>query len=280
VGERFERDAALGAKNDRLKRLRRLIRQRQARSEERAFVAEGPLLVVEALQAPHVEVLEVYAEEPIPPSVVAEAEMRGLTVQPVVAGGLRSVLDTVAPQPVCAVVKTPESAIAELPALGPVLVLVELRDPGNVGTLIRTAEAAGFVGVVLAGDSVDSTNPKVVRAAAGARFRLPVIVVDEVDDALTKLGAIGRRSLATVVEADADSISGSVAAYDEVDLTNSAILLGNEAHGLSSGVVASADLRVTVPLAGPTESLNVAAAGAVLCFESLRQRRVRESLPE
>lgn len=259
-------DHVLGAKNDRLKRLRRLVRQRKARSIERAFVAEGPVLVIEALRAASAEVIEVYAEEPVDPGVEEAAAEAGLAVQRVANGGLGSVLDTVSPQPVCAVVRTPERSLDQLPTDGPILVVADLRDPGNVGTLMRTAEAAGFAALVVAGDVVDPTNPKVVRASAGAVFRLPVAIAGTVDAAYEAARASGRTVVATVVDVDAES-------YDQIDLTSAAIVLGNEAHGLDPHAASTADRRVTIPLAGPTESLNVAAAGAVLCFESLRQRR-------
>ncbi len=262
----------IGAKSDRLKRLRRLIRQRQARSEERAFVAEGPVLVVEALAATGVEVLDIYAEDPVDRRVERAADAAGIFIRRVQPGALSTILDTVSPQPVCAVVRIQTFEIVDFPVLGAVLVLAEIRDPGNMGTLIRTAEAAGFVGVVVAGDAVDPTNPKVVRSAAGAIFRLPLAITSSVESAYAAVRATGREVVATVV---ADGVP-----YDQIDLANVAIVLGNEAHGLSAALASLADVQTTIPLAGPTESLNVAAAGAVLCFESLRQRRVLSAPPQ
>jgi TrmH family RNA methyltransferase len=258
----------LSAKSDRVKRLRRLVRQRQARSQERAFVAQGPVLVAEALMTPGLDVLEIFSESPVDARVMAAAAESGRRSELVAPGGLRSVLDTVTPQPVCAVVRTPQTALDDVATSGPLLVLVELRDPGNMGTLMRTAEAAGAAALVVIGDAVDPTNPKVVRAAAGARFRLPVVDFGDTTTAFAAIRATGRAVVATVV-GDADGVID----YDAADLTRAALVLGNEAHGLSSEDAAAADLRVTIPLAGPTESLNVAAAGAVVCFESLRQRR-------
>jgi len=262
VVQRVSLEPALGAKSARVKRLRRLLSQRQARLEQQLFVVEGPILVVEALQSSKVEVIEVYGEEPLDGSVAGAAEAR--PVHLVAPGVLHQVLDTVTPQPVCAVVRTPKCSIEAIPETGPVLVLDQLRDPGNVGTLLRTAEAAGIKGVLLLGSAVDSTNPKVVRAAAGARLRLPVAADVDYEEALQALRQSGRKVIATVVDGGQP--------YTEVDLANAAIVLGNESHGVSSLVAEAADHLVTIPLAGPTESLNVSAAGAVLCFESLRQR--------
>lgn len=256
----------LAASNDRIKRLRKLIKQRQARSSERAFVVEGPVLVAEALTAQaagQIDVLELYVGEemtaiPVGAEVVDELHW-------VRSGVLGGVLATVSPQPVCAVVRAPEHTIDSISA-GPVLGVKDLSDPGNAGTLLRTAEAAGFAAVAMIGNSVDTTNPKVVRSSAGARLRLPVLTFPEVHQAFAVFRGAGREVVATVVDSSAPD-------YADVDLTNVALILGNEAAGLDATAVAAADRTITIPLAGPTESLNVAAAGAILCFESLRQRR-------
>lgn len=179
-------------------------------------------------------------------------------------GVLDGVLDPVTPQPMAAIVARPTAV--EIAASGTVLCLVEARDPGNVGTLLRSAEAAGLAGVVLAGPSVDPTNPKAVRASAGAVLRLPVAEFHDVDAALDALAAGGRTLVATV-------IGSKAIPYDDVQLVDAAVVLGNEAHGLPESVVARADVVATIPLAGPTESLNLAVAGSLFCFEALRQRR-------
>jgi TrmH family RNA methyltransferase len=257
----------LAASNDRIKRLRKLIKQRQARSSERAFVVEGPVLVAEALAAQAaglIEVLEVYVDEEmlsIPDGAQVVDELHWVR-----SGVLAGVLATVSPQPVCAVVRVPEHSFDTI-GDGPILGVVDLSDPGNAGTLLRTAEAAGFAAVAMIGSSVDTTNPKVVRASAGARLRLPVLELHEVNHAFASLRGSGREVVVTVVDPDAGD-------YADADLANVALILGNEAAGLPDATIALADRSVTIPLAGPTESLNVAAAGAILCFESLRQRRV------
>jgi TrmH family RNA methyltransferase len=146
------------------------------------------------------------------------------------------------------------------------MVAVELRDPGNLGTLIRTAEAAGCGGIVVTGTTVDPLNPKVVRASAGSVLRLPVVEIAEVGPCLAAVRAAGRLLVATVVDPKADH-------YDQVDLRVAAILVGNEPRGLDASVVDQVDLTVTIPMEAGIESLNVAAAGAVMAFESARQRR-------
>lgn len=269
MGSAVAGDGRLHAGNHRLKRLRRLLSSRKARSDERAFVVEGPIMVAEALAAGAARGLRVeglYAEPGVDPAVVELAEALGVAVYPVAPGVLASALDTVNPQPVALIASREPAALVELGTTGTVLCLVEPRDPGNVGTLIRSAEASGAAGVVLAGPSVDPTNPKALRASAGAGLRLPVVVVADAGAALSELAATSRLLVATVVGPDA-------VPYDQVPLADAVVILGNEAHGLPAAVVAMADVAATIPLAGPTESLNVAAAGAVLCFEALRQRR-------
>lgn len=146
-----------------------------------------------------------------------------------------------------------------------VVALAGLQIPGNVGTLIRAAAAAGADAVVCAAGA-DPTSPKVVRASAGAAFAIPVASSPEPHLAVARLRADGYRIAASVVRGGAP--------YDEADLALPlALVLGDEAHGLPDDLVAEADLRVTIPMAGPTESLNVAMAGTLLCFEVLRRRR-------
>lgn len=141
------------------------------------------------------------------------------------------------------------------------LAMVEMNDPGNAGTMIRTAEAAGAIGVALVGECVDVWNPKVIRASAGSALRLPVARIDA-----DELFASGRAPIVAGV-----AVGG--VAYDDVDLAHSVICVGNEAHGLSSEFVSRCDTAVTISIEGATESLNVAAAAAVLMFSALRQRR-------
>ncbi|MEM9614018.1 MAG: RNA methyltransferase [Actinomycetota bacterium] len=258
------------ARNPRIKRLRKLITQRKARSQERAFLVEGPAVVAEAIDGDLLRrglgVEAVYIEVGYEPALAERARRAGVAVWEVAPGVLGAALDTRAPQPVAAVIVGEAAEATDIGATGPLLVVIDPGDPGNLGTLIRSAEAAGAAGLVVAGAAVDVTNPKVVRATAGAALRFPVVVEPDVGAALALARDTGRRVLATVVGPDADP-------YDTVDLERAALVLGNEAHGLTPQVVADSDGAVTIPLAGPTESLNLAVAASVLCFEALRQRR-------
>ncbi len=257
----------LTARNPRLKHLRRLVNRGDVRAQDNVVVAEGPVLVGEAL-ASNRAVLDIYAEADSIASISAAARQLRVPVHLVADGALASILGTQAPRPVAAVVENVHFKLQDLAQDAPVLVLVDVRDPGNAGTLIRTAEASGAVGVILAGTSVDPTNPKVIRSSAGASFRLPVLTEVDVPRLFSALSDSGRILAAAMVDSNAK-------VYDQVDLSSAAIILGNEAHGLSDEIAALASHPVTIPLAGPTESLNVAATGAILCFEALRQRRAR-----
>jgi TrmH family RNA methyltransferase len=262
----------LVARNPRIRQLKRLASRSKVRSEERAFVVEGAKLVADALASP-LTVRHVFhapgaleGDETLMEGLRSARE-RGAAVDcfEVDPSVLASALDAVSPQPVAAVASMPDAAV-DLPSDGPLLVAVELRDPGNLGTLLRTAEAAGLVGVAIVGQSVDRFSPKVVRASAGSLFRLPIVAWPDMPAAGAALRAGGRTIVASVVTADAVD-------YDTVDLTNAAVMVGNEPHGLSEEAVALADVVCTIPLASTVESLNVAAAGAVLCFEAARQVR-------
>jgi TrmH family RNA methyltransferase len=182
------------------------------------------------------------------------------------AGVLERVADTVTPQPVLAVVGFQPSDLGALRQADLVVVCSDVRDPGNAGTLIRTADAAGADGVVCCDGTVDPYNPKTVRASAGSVFHLPIVAGGEVDSVIETLRGFGLRTLGTVVRDGVD--------YSDVDLTDRlALVFGNEASGLSEGVLAALDVAVTIPMAGRAESLNVSVSAAVLCFEVLRQRR-------
>ncbi len=274
----------LSARNPRITRLAKLARRREERTEQRAFVVEGPVLVAVALDS-GAQVVDVYVDEEAVerPAVHAMLARLAAVTDPwvVPAGTLDRVGDAVSSQGLVAVVRRDDPAWPDPGATDLVLVLCDVADPGNAGTLVRAAAAAGAGAVVLAG-GVDPTNPKVVRASAGAVFGVDVVVAEvgpaevaavEVAavEALTRLRAAGYRILAAVVDGGTP--------HDEVDLDGPvAVVVGNEAHGLPDRVVQAADQAVTIAMAGPTESLNVAMAGTVICFEALRQRRAGRRL--
>ena len=154
--------------------------------------------------------------------------------------------------------------LAQNPRL--VAVGVEIGEPGNAGTLIRIADAMGAAAVVFIGHSVDPYNGKCLRASAGSIFAVPVVVAPDVDMALTALQGAGLRVVATTVDGEAS--------LDEADLAGpTAWLFGSEAHGLSAEIAAQADSRVSIPMSGAAQSLNVAAAAAICLYQSARAQR-------
>ena len=230
---------------------------------------DGPVLVREALAA-GLLVEEVFADPSADSEVIDIAAAAGAIVRGVSPEVLSRAVDTVTPNGMAAIARRIDisvDAAIDAAAAGPlVLVLVDVADPGNAGTLLRVAESAGAAAVLFCGSSVDPCNPKCVRASAGALFHLPVASGGDALAILERLGQQEVRTLATV--------PSGAAAYDTVDLTGPvAIVLGGEAHGLPELVTAAAGTRVTIPMEGRSDSLNVAMAGAVLCFEASRQRR-------
>lgn len=235
------------------------------RQAEGVFVAEGVTLLREAFAA-GIAPEAVFVAPGADPALVAEARGWGAEVLELDAGVLEKVSDAVTPQPITAIVPMVDVGLDALASGGVVVVAVDVRDPGNAGTIVRSAAAAGAVGVVLCDGCVDLYNPKTVRATVGSLFRVPVVTGTAVADALAALGAQGRRRLAAVASNGID--------YAAVDLTQPiAFVVGNEAHGLPDALP-GIDAKVTIPMPGALESLNVGVATAVLCFEAARQARV------
>ena len=198
--------------------------------------------------------------------VLTDAHEAGVRIFELAAGVIERVADTVTPQPVMAVVSMVDVGLDDLRGRDPVVVLVDVRDPGNAGTVLRSAEAAGAGGIVCCDGSVDLFNPKTVRASAGSVFHVPVVVGGDSVEVLERLGERGLRRLGTVPR-------GGEVCYEADLRTPFALVLGNEAAGLPAHVEGVLDGRLTIPMAGRAESLNVGMAAAVLCFEAMRQRR-------
>jgi TrmH family RNA methyltransferase len=256
---------ALTFRHQRVQRLRRLVHRRSARQAERAFVVEGAKVLGEALAA-GVGVEGVYAVAGTDLAVLGVAEAAGVRVFDLAPGVLERVAGTVTPQPVMAVVPFVDVPMERVSGQTLVVVLVDVRDPGNAGTVLRSAEASGAGAVICCEGSVDLFNPKTVRASAGSLFHVPVVVGGDAVEVLEQIGGWGVRRLATAARGGADPA--------DLDLCPPlAFVLGNEAHGLPLPVTPVIDGVVTIPLAGRSESLNVGMAAAVLCFEAARQRR-------
>lgn len=245
----------------------RRLQRRRDRDQTGRFLAEGPQAVRSALAAG--VVVELFGTDA---ALLRHAELaaQAPVVSPVTDEGLAALAETVQPQGLVAVCEQVDVPLAEALAKGPRLVAVaaEIRDPGNAGTVLRTADAAGAGAVVFAGEAVDPYNGKCVRASAGSLFhvdivRSPLAVVDE-------LRKSGLQVLATTGYGDADLDE----LLDDGSLSRpTAWLFGSEAHGLPDELLKGADKRVRVPIYGGAESLNLAAAAAICLYASARSQR-------
>jgi TrmH family RNA methyltransferase len=252
----------------------RRLQRRRERAEVGRFLAEGPQAVREALaENAVVELFTTLGAADRYADLVAEAERAGARVSPVTEDALSALADTVQPQglvAVCSFVDVPLSeALARRPRL--VAVLADIRDPGNAGTVLRTADAAGAGAVVFAGDTVDPYNGKCVRASAGSLFHLDVV---RAGDPLAVVDGIRAAGLAVYAAdgygpTDLDDLADSGALGRPT-----AWLFGTEAHGLPPELAEAADARVRVPIHGRAESLNLAAAAAVCLYSCARAQRM------
>ncbi|HWG02976.1 MAG TPA: RNA methyltransferase [Trebonia sp.] len=254
--------------NTRLKAARRLTK-RALRQRERAFLAEGPQAVSEAL-ASGVRMPNLFVTAPAQArhaDLVAAAADAGVDVQVISGEAMSELAQTVTPQgllAVCDFVDVPlETVTANRPRL--VALLANVRDPGNAGTLLRAADAAGAGAVIFADASVDPYNGKCVRASAGSLFHLPVVAGTRLPAAVAALHEAGLR----VVAADGRAASSLDDAATRARLASpTAWLFGNEAWGLPPGLLELADESVAVPIYGRAESLNLATAAAVCMYAS------------
>jgi TrmH family RNA methyltransferase len=241
------------------------------RAAESAFVVEGVKLLSAALDCGLVPESVYVAQEALCDERVSRplerARMAGAATYLLAPGVIERVSDTVSPQPVMAVVRSIDVALDEVASgSGPVVVCVGVRDPGNAGTIVRSAAGADFAGVVFCEGSVDPYNPKTVRATAGSLFQVPLVSGVSAGEAVSALRQKGFRLVG------AEAHGGRY--YADCDLAGRvALLIGNESQGVDPAVAASFDEVVTIPLARGVESLNAGIAAAILCFEALRQKR-------
>ena len=265
------------ASNPRVKRLTALGRKAKLRREERVFIIEGERLYTDT---PRKYLKEIYMTEEFLNGKHGGSEPDNCTI--VTPEIMRKISDTDTPQGVLCVAKMPSYTRKDL--LGsadgrtPLLLLLEnkiglflaldgIRSPGNLGTMMRTAEAAGVTGVLMSRDTVDLFNPKTVRATMSAIFRMPFLYTDDL------IGEIGRLREEDGIAVYAAHLRASKP-YDETDCRKPcAFLIGNEGNGLTEEAANAASGRVHIPMQGSIESLNAAMAAGILMFEAARQRR-------
>ncbi|WP_440709586.1 TrmH family RNA methyltransferase [Herbiconiux sp. YIM B11900] len=250
------------------------LAKKGARSETGLFLLEGPQAVTEALTFRPELVVDLFATPTALErySDIAErAEAADLEVEFVTEQVLDTMADTVTPQGFVAVCRQFPTAVKDIFAAAPrlIAVLEEVRDPGNAGTIIRAADAAGADAVILTGRSVDLYNPKVVRSTTGSLFHLPVAVEATLDDVVSRSRAEGLQTLAADIKGD-----------DLLDVRTAGLLgartawvFGNEARGLPDEHLTLVDRAVSLPIYGQAESLNLATAASVCLYESAFAQR-------
>jgi TrmH family RNA methyltransferase len=262
------------ASQGQLRSARRLLRRKERLARSR-FLAEGPQAVREALAAEAAELIfsTDRAAERHPELVDGSVDCVGVS-----ESDLAGITDSTTPQGIVALCRTVDVSLDE--ALGPrsdskgsprlVVCCAEIRDPGNAGTVIRCADAAGADAVILSHASVDLYNPKTVRASTGSIFHLPIVVDADLSDALGRCRTAGMQVFAAA--------GGGAADLDQLSRTGelarpTAWLMGNEARGLDQDQLALADRAVAVPIYGRAESLNLSTAAAVCLYASAFAQR-------
>lgn len=251
---------------------RKLLR-RSHREESNAFLAEGPRVIRESIEA-GASVQEVFlVEDGTIADIIPLAEARGIAVTVVSQPVMAAISDTSSPQGAVALIRERPVVLQDvLAGADLVVVLAQVRDPGNAGSLVRSAVAAGASAVVFTHGSVDPFHPKTVRAASGALFRVPIVRGATLSTAIAAIKGAGIE----VIGAASDATTPA----DGLDLSGPvALVLGNEAWGLPAEDRSLLDRVVGIPMPGPAESLNVGIAGSILLFEVVRQRRGGEESP-
>ena len=288
--------------NQRVKEVANL-KQKKYRTESGTFFAEGLRAVQEAVQ--YADVTELFYTEAeagrldevlkaagnVPADTKEKSENKknannnnagtakkrneaanGIRMYQVDEKVMAKLSDTKAPQGVLAVIRTPEQSLRQLrPGTAsdnnaPVIILDRVQDPGNLGTIIRTADAVGALGLILLEGCVDAYSPKVVRASMGSLFHLPVVQDVTAEEALTWCYRNGYEPAATALK-NAQNV------YKADISKKMAFLFGNEANGVAEELQAAAETRLFIPMVGLAESMNVAMAAGIILFEGLRQRK-------
>ena len=252
--------------NDRIKNIKKLTALSKERKKQRRYVVEGIRMFEEIPE----ELLDgVFASESFAKENPEIIKKYGLITEiNIVADNVyNTISETVTPQGIMAVVKRQDYSLQDIiSGDNPfVLIMEKIQDPGNLGTIIRTAEAAGVTGVLLSRDCVDLYNPKTIRSTMGAIFRVPVCTSEDLKEDILYLKDKNIRLYAAHLDGDDFYCKDFKCAMG--------FLIGNEGNGLSEEIAGLADEKLRIPMEGKVESLNAAVSSAVICYEVLRQRR-------
>ena len=251
--------------NERVKNIIKLQQKAKARREQNCFIVEGIRM---AEEVPADRLIQAYASESFAAKEENQTLCQRLKAEIVADHVMEAMSDTQTPQGILVVVRRqdirPETIWQQPGAL--IMVLERIQDPGNLGTIVRTAEGAGVTGIIMSADTVDIYNSKVIRSTMGSIYRMPFAYVTDVKQAVTAMKTAGIHTYAA-------HLLGQHS-YDQEDYTGpSAFLIGNEGNGLTDELTALSDCYIRIPMCGQVESLNAAIASAILMYEAGRQRR-------
>lgn len=251
--------------NNRIKQLVQLGQKAKARREQQVFLAEGSKMF---LEAPENRVREVYVSESFYLKCDFREQIEKYPFEIVSDEVFKKISDTITPQGILCVVEQFTYTIEEmLKKEAPLLVLLEdLQDPGNLGTIIRTGEGAGIDGVIMSRETVDIYNPKTIRSTMGSVYRVPFLYVESLKETIQLLKAKGITSYAAHLDGENYYVQNSFQ-------KGTAFLIGNEGNGLKKETADMADSYIKIPMEGKVESLNAAIATSLLMYEANRQRR-------
>lgn len=253
--------------NQQIKQIIQLQKKAKLRDKERVFIIEGRKMFEEAkdfLKKAYMTE-EFYEEHKKIPFYFDDLDYEIVT-----DNVMKSMSDTMTPQGVLAIVKMPDYSLDDIVKKDKVtlLLLENLRDPGNLGTIIRTAEGAGVTGIIMSRESVDIFNPKVIRSTMGGIFRMPFLYVEDFNQTVRYLQE-------QKVKIYAAHLKGKNNYDEEIYDEKTGIIIGNEANGITEETAQMADVLVKIPMEGSVESLNAAVASAILMYEVYRQQRIK-----
>ena len=252
--------------NGQVKNVVQLQKKARARTEQGVFVVEGLKMF---LEAPKDRLVSVFVSQSFYEKEVHKEYIKGVKFEIVEDRVFDFMSDTKTPQGILCIVRQFQYSLKDMiqkenPFL---LILEDLQDPGNVGTIVRTGEGAGLDGVILSQNSVDIYNPKTIRATMGSIYRIPIIYIEKMEDILDELASQNITTYAAHLQGKLD--------YDEEDYrSGTAFFIGNESKGLSTELAKKADVWIKIPMEGKVESLNAAIASSVLMYEVHKQRKV------
>ncbi len=238
------------------------LKQKKYRDEQKKYLIEGPNLIREAMgNGGDIEMI--IRSEDFNPEEIANAPMAVMS-----SGLFRKLSDTETPQGIMAIVKKRTYSEEEFFSPGirsNLIILDRLQDPGNIGTILRTADAAGYLGAILLKGTADIYSPKIVRAAAGSLFRLPVLMEDTPERVIRMLKQHKKNMICTTPKCSSY--------YYDIDMKeNAAVIIGNEGSGVCDEFMDHSDILIKIPMEGKIESLNAAVSAGILMYESVRQK--------